>query len=370
MTAKRFIFISAILLLLCVGLGIYGYVKANEHPDDYRLAGEIQWVLPPSTSYHIERNGEVFLVNSGEAVSVMTLKKGKPQWRVSGVLEYGGGNRVIYCENGKYGYMDLDGKILIRARFGSAEAYYGDYALVKNADETSIVINQQGKELYVFDEKKTVMWTEENLLAIYNTEDGKLARVLNCKNGAYVDHYQNVQPLGEGLYADLIEMKDDDALLVIRDKSGRLLFEGERFLSIDEFDHGVSLVKKESGERGYMKTNGEMVLFLADGWEAGSFREGKGVVDTGKKILIVDGRGRTIAERPKGDIVGVRFCAFSEGTSQICTKKDGKTPSESWGYMDEEGEFVVPPIFSHVEPVSQGCAIVRYGSSMGIVKVK
>ena len=47
MTAKRFIFMAAILLLLCTGLGIYGFVKASEHPKDYQSAGEIRWGLPP-----------------------------------------------------------------------------------------------------------------------------------------------------------------------------------------------------------------------------------------------------------------------------------------------------------------------------------
>ena len=117
-----------------------------------------------------------------------------------------------------------------------------------------------------------------------------------------------------------------------------------------------------------MNTKGEMVLSLGGGWEAGSFREGKGVVDTGKRILIVDEKGRTTAERSKGNIVGVRFCVFSEGFTKVLVEHE--THEKGWGYMDENGEFVVPPIFLHVEPVSQGCAIVQYRSSMGIVKVK
>ena len=36
------------------------------------------------------------------------------------------------AKTGKYGYMDLDGKVLIKARFDYAEAFYGDYALVRN----------------------------------------------------------------------------------------------------------------------------------------------------------------------------------------------------------------------------------------------
>lgn len=371
MTAKRFICMIAISSFLCVGLGIYGFMIAGTHPDDYKSAEKIQWVLPPSTSYHIERWGEVFFVNKGETVCVMTVKDGKPQWRASGVLEYGGANKIIYCEDGKYGYMDLDGKILIKARFDYAEAFCGDYALVKNADRESIVINQRGNELFAFGEEKNVLWAEEGLLSISNQGDRAPARIFDCKNGAYTDNYQNKRPLGKNLYSVTVDStKDEDSISVIRDEDGYLLLGGERFLSIDEFDHGISFVKTESGESGYMNTNGEMVLTLADGWEAGSFREGKGIVDMGKKILIVNENGRIITERPKRNIIGVRFCFFSEGFSQVCVKNEGETPPESWGYMDENGEFVVPPIFSHVEPVSQGCAVVYYGSSMGIVKVK
>lgn len=371
MTAKRFIFMAAILLLLCTGLGIYGFVKASEHPKDYQSAGEIRWVLPPSTSHHIEYKDGVFFVSKGDKMSVMTVKDGKPQWRARGVLKYGGKDRLIYREDGKYGYMDLDGKVLIKARYDYAEAFYGDYALVRNGENLSyMVIDRHGNELYTFEEETTVMWEKEGLLSIYDDGRGEPDRILDCRSGTYAEYEQSLSPLGEGLYSELVKTKDDDALLVIRDKDGCLKLGGERFCSIDQFDHGVSYVKKENGQCGYMNTKGEMVFTLGGGWEASSFREGKGVVDTGKRILIVDEKGRTIAERPKGDIVGVRFCVFSEGVSQLCIKKDGEKPPESWGYMDENGEFVVPPIFLHVEPVSQGCAIVQYRSSMGIVKVK
>ena len=160
MTAKRFIFMAAILLLLCTGLGIYGFVKASEHPKDYQSAGEIRWVLPPSTSHHIEYIDGVFFVSKGDKMSVMTVKDGKPQWRARGVLEYGGKDRLIYCEDRKYGYMDLDGKVLIKARFDYAEAFYGDYALVRNG-ESHMVIGRQGNELYTFEEETTVTWEKE-----------------------------------------------------------------------------------------------------------------------------------------------------------------------------------------------------------------
>ena len=367
MTAKRFIFMAAILLLLCTGLGIYGFVKASEHPKDYQSAGEIRWVLPPSTSHHIEYIDGVFFVSKGDKMSVMTVKDGKPQWRARGVLEYGGKDRLIYCEDRKYGYMDLDGKVLIKARFDYAEAFYGDYALVRNG-ESHMVIGRQGNELYTFEEETTVTWEKEGLLSIYDDGRGEPDRIPDCGSGTYAEYEQSLSPLGEGLYSELVKTKDDDALLVIRDKDGRLKFGGERFCSVDQFDHGVSYVKKENGQCGYMNTKGEMVLSLGGGWEAGSFREGKGVVDTGKRILIVDEKGRTTAERSKGNIVGVRFCVFSEGFTKVLVEHE--THEKGWGYMDENGEFVVPPIFLHVEPVSQGCAIVQYRSSMGIVKVK
>ena len=324
-------------------------------------------MLPPSTSHHIEYIDGVFFVSKGDKMSVMTVKDGKPQWRARGVLEYGGKDRLIYCEDRKYGYMDLDGKVLIKARLDYAEAFYGDYALVRNG-ESHMVIGRQGNELYTFEEETTVTWEKEGLLSIYDDGRGEPDRILDCGSGTYAEYEQSLSPLGEGLYSELVKTKDDDALLVIRDKDGRLKFGGERFCSVDQFDHGVSYVKKENGQCGYMNTKGEMVLSLGGGWEAGSFREGKGVVDTGKRILIVDEKGRTTAERSKGNIVGVRFCVFSEGFTKVLVEHE--THEKGWGYMDENGEFVVPPIFLHVEPVSQGCAIVQYRSSMGIVKVK
>ena len=76
------------------------------------------------------------------------------------MLEYGEKDRLIYCEDRKYGYMDLDGKVLIKARFDYAEAFYGDYALVRNG-ESHMVIGRQGNELYTFEEETTVTWEKK-----------------------------------------------------------------------------------------------------------------------------------------------------------------------------------------------------------------
>ena len=51
-------------------------------------------------------------------MSVMTVKRRKAPvegQRRAGI--WGEKDRLIYCEDRKYGYMDLDGKVLIKARF-------------------------------------------------------------------------------------------------------------------------------------------------------------------------------------------------------------------------------------------------------------
>ena len=85
---------------------------------------------------------------------------------------------------------------------------------------------------------------KRGLLSIYDDGRGEPDRILDCGSGTYAEYEQSLSPLGEGLYSELVKTKDDDALLVIRDKDGRLKFGGERFCSVDQFDHGVSYVKK------------------------------------------------------------------------------------------------------------------------------
>lgn len=371
MTAKRFICIGAIVFFASFALGIYGYVRASEDPDAYKQATRIEWVLPPSSSWDIERNGELFFVTKGALISVVTVKDGKPQWRAEGNLQYGGKKMVIYREDENYGYMDLDGKVLIKARFGSAEAFRGDYALVRNKERTaSMIIDRQGKELYTFDEDQMVMWAGENLLAIYNEGDQEPSSFLDCRSGKHVRHDQNLHPLGEGLYAKWIEEKADESVFVVCDEKGEVMLNGERFRKIDDFDQGVAYVKKESGKQGYMNAGGEMVYPLQDGFKAGKFQDGKGIVDTGKDILIVNTKGKVITKLPKNGVLSGGYTAFSEGLAPICVKKAGRKRPEGWGYIDETGTFVIPPIFSHTEPIYQGCAVVRYGNGVGIIKVK
>lgn len=54
---------------------------------------------------------------------------------------------IVIQKDGKYGYIDTKGNVMIEPQYKSANQFYGDFALVKTEDLKYKVINKKGEEL-------------------------------------------------------------------------------------------------------------------------------------------------------------------------------------------------------------------------------
>lgn len=229
-------------------------------------------------------------------------------------------------QNGKWGYIDSTGKIVIRPQFVWAEEFSEGLAAIEN---------ENGKHGYI-------------------DETGAL--VIEAK-------FENWTNFWEGLAAVSIDFEWGYI-----DKTGKWAippqFAGGRPFSDGLALVGVPLNGKVSFLPGPVKhvfidKTGKVVIDPKDDILNGTFSEGVGTVQfitkTGVNAVLIDKAGQTILE-----VQEIETDGFSEGL--VPAKKNKK-----WGYLNTKGQFVIEPQFEEAHSFSDGLAAVLVGEKWGFI---
>jgi len=285
--------------------------------------------------------------------------------------------------NGKYGYIDSTGRLVIPPRFEYADRFSEGLARV----------TLEGKSAYIDTTGRMVIGGIEGLRGRFS--EG-LARIEVKTDGGrkhgYIDRtgkvvieprFDAARDFSEGLAAVKVGEKWGGYI----DRTGRLVIE-PRFdiasLSLARFSEGLACVKVGE-KRGYIDRSGKMMIEARfDGcrlfWgglaparvssrgygyidktgdfvieprfrQAGRFREGLAVcrADRGKAGHI-DKTGEFVIE-PRFVSAG----SFSEGLAAA------QGEDMLYGYIDQRGEFVIRPQFDHAGAFYGGLAHVTFG---------
>ena len=128
------------------------------------------------------------------------------------------------------------------------------------------------------------------------------------------------------------------------DKTGKVVIEGP-FMEAQPFTNGLAAVMKE-GKWGYINKTGEMVIPCQYDW-AGDFSGKLAPVERDLKVGYIDASGNTV--------IPFKFKDAREFT-------DGLAPAtldaRRWGYIGENGEFKIAPLFQRAFPFNSGRALV------------
>ena len=161
-----------------------------------------------------------------------------------------------YIENGKAGFRDLDGKIVIKAIYESAEMFSEGHSAVQVGDKWGL-IDETGKN--IIEPKFEYLGSVHKGLASYRTND---------KYG-FVDiaGQEKIKP---------------------------------QFDWVDEFSEGLCAVRNDSGKlgsgkNGYIDTTGKLTIDFKFKY-AGKFENGKAKVQIEKDFVFIDKTGNIIAE--------------------------------------------------------------------------
>lgn len=161
-----------------------------------------------------------------------------------------------YMENGKTGFRDLDGKIVIKAIYESAEMFSEGFSAVQ-VDKKWGLIDEGGK--YIIEPKFEYLGSVHNGLASYRAND---------KYG-FVDitGQEKIKP---------------------------------QFDWVDEFAEGLCVVRNDNGKlghgkNGFIDTTGKLVIDFKFKY-AGKFEDGKAKVQIDKDFIFIDKAGNIIAD--------------------------------------------------------------------------
>lgn len=266
---------------------------------------------------------------------------------------------IPYREKDKYGYFDLEGKIVISPQFAEASAFREDLALVKLANEKG----EEGKWGFIDEKGKMVINATYKSATVF--QDG-LAWVVTDnsapsaidKNGEIkftMKDAQEVQLFSEDLAAfsvsDTTSTSGDKWGFV--DKSGAQVI-SPQFQRVGKFKDGKCAIKNKDGKWGYIDKTGKIVI-NNQFEKAGDFIDGKAVVSIDNKAGVIDEEGKYIINPQYGE-------AMNDGDMFI-VEQDRKI-----GWCDKEGKFVINPQFEMGYPFKDSkLACVRSAGKYGFI---
>ena len=219
--------------------------------------------------------------------------------------------------NGKCGYIDKTGEILIPAIYRSAHRFKDGYALVSFSEHVLGFIDKQGNMVIE-------------------------PQFYQCNPG-------NGFPLP-------VRMDPHDKWGYISE-SGKLVF---RYIcdKAGLFSEGLAFVEIE-GEQFFINEQGQRVLNLPGYQSVSPFFEGRAIIGNNGRYGAIDREGNVVVPIEYDAFNPVLDGGFHEGT--IAAKKDGK-----WGIIDVDGNVVIPFEYDAAFPYNEGFCIVMKGDTFTI----
>ncbi len=278
-----------------------------------------------------------------------------------------------FCAQGRWGYINREGEVVIKPRFDVADDFLDGLARVSISNEIAY-IDQRGDVVFTLPpELRGRDWMRRfsERLAGFSI-NGKCGYLDRRGRIAIQPRFDDIREFSEGLAPVNVGGKEDP-MNGIRvggkwgfvDKTGQMAIQ-PRFSSVAPFSEGLAPVMTE-GSWAYIDRRGRVVLtveYQAAGSkshieEAGPFSEGFAYVTTrggrGGGTGFIDKTGK-LAIKPQFMGAG----SFSEG---LAAASDGKQV----GYIDRTGRFVIGARFDGVRRFSEGLAAVRVGRHWGFI---
>lgn len=299
-------------------------------------------------------------------------------------------------KDGKWGYIDTSGKMVIQNIFNDARAFGEGVAAVRMANLWGYV-NSRG------------LWSiKPNFTECSGFHDGYalttvIDRADHLSYPTYISHRMDVMfvldpreigwDFSEGL-AKIRSMDANGAAYGYRDSTGTYVIK-PRYDAATDFHEGEAAVML--GKLwGYIDKEGKDVIFPKYD-DADYYSEGMAYVQAGKNIQFINKEGKTlfhssydemgrqcregmIAVR-QGDKIGFinqkgklrikpQFDAsgalpyFNEGLAPVMEKHNGK---ETWGFIDKKGRIKIKPQYESAGNFYNGYAIVKLNGKYGFI---
>ena len=290
-----------------------------------------------------------------------------------------------FKENGKWGFMDTSGNVVIAPQFDECYDFADGHAIVKKGPRWGI-IDKTGKSStgFVFskmnDFSDGIAYAEENNLCFYVYPDGK-KQPLSAKF-TYGDFSEGLAPV----------MKKKNRKWGYINKKGIVSIE-PAYDSVYSFSNGIALVKnnkknfyinKKGSRRNISELKSNEPLHFVNGYA--KIKTDKGIQFLDSRLKLLNFSAADATDFNKDGIAAIlmkdntmryintagrailpveydKMGNFSEGLAWVSS--NGK-----YGYIDGKGTLVIDTLFTSATDFNDGVAFVSYNGRMGSIKVK
>lgn len=257
-----------------------------------------------------------------------------------------------FRKNGKWGYMDAKGNVIVKPQYDNAYQFSDGLAAVRLKGKGGY-IDASGKIAIPIKYDYASSFENGNaVVARYNNEMDEYTYYWIKPNGKYFlklnepDYYIiSYKPFCDGLAR--VELDGDEPWFGYIDKKGSSVIHCA-YHEAENFSEGLAAVRKNDKYE-FINTKGEIAIKQNYSW-IGSFSEGLAPVRVGGR----DGKEGYIDKKGnmKIPLTYQQTRPFSDGLAAV--KLNGK-----WGFIDKNNKFVIEPQYDNVDDCINGLIMVK-----------
>ncbi|MBX7242223.1 MAG: WG repeat-containing protein [Bacteroidia bacterium] len=283
----------------------------------------------------------------------------KPSYQSAGTFING---FAIVSQNNLYGYVDYQGKAIIPPKYREAQAFSENgVAQVTLDDNQTIFIDQSGNEI-----KLTAIGGEKAIPddpQAFRDADMAKKSVNAKKSDGSKTQYDFAGEIREGY-----RLVKANGLFGFIDPAGKPLT-GLLYQDAGEFNEGRAAVKLNN-KWGFIDKNGLIVIPVIFSKVNTPFRNGKAEVVKDGKTIFIDEKGQCI-DSDSNPCSGVITTIAPLVSQELKSRNDliFKDNNEKWGMKDEKGNIIHKGIFDNMPQFIGGVARVKQGDKWGYIKI-
>ncbi len=254
-----------------------------------------------------------------------------------------GRSAILVCR--KYGYIDEEGTIVIAPQYDAAGKFSEDRAPVKIGQQFGS-IDKTGRVVIPAKFDSVFDFSEGHAGAVVRGRKGIIGKM-----GEWVvePRFDELLGLSEGLSAARLGSHWG----FINVKGGTVI--PFQYKSAGSFSNGRAIVTTDAGEQELIDASGDVILRNVNApW---GFSEGLAPAQLKEEdpYRYIDASGRVKIAGPFETAL-----PFAEGSAAVQS-------GGHWGFIDNTGKFLIEPKFDNAQPFSHGLANVKLGDKWGII---
>lgn len=361
---------SIFLLLLSIGCGMVGYYGADKIQTTQEGLDQLTWAMELTDKYDAIATADEkdqFIASCAADNKDYLIQADGTVIRSLPSDEIYENGCYDYEEDGMAGIKDSSGKVIIKAAYDYI-INENDYFIAYEEENIPTIYNVKGERLYQETEAADMYYIQDDLFYVFLWANGDTYFL-------HAETQKKETKKWDSITFDQISVDEQGkywgecaGIHYPLDENFDMIEGGTVYSAFGELSEGLRYVeildtKTDRVTPCYIDKQ-EEIVFTLEGVpvdDAGSFHEGKALIQRGKELICVDKTGKELFKlkinRRRSAFMFYDTYSYSEGLAAVSLDGD------KYGYINEQGEFVVPAIFDYARDCKNGYAPVSVYSS-------